>query len=75
MKCPECVKEGKTSIVLDPGYGVTTAMCVHAYWDEDGKRHVHNPNTRTVHYSCSNGHDWVDSRRGSCWCGWGKEDG
>jgi hypothetical protein len=69
MKCPECEKLGFKSCVYPNGCSVT-AMCSNNYYDENGKYHVHNMNTRTTHYTCSNGHSWVEDTTGSCWCGW-----
>ncbi len=69
MKCPECVALGQRSTVQDHG-GSVTCMGFSSYYDEDGKRHSHDPNTRTMGYSCSNGHRWTERSSGSCWCGW-----
>jgi hypothetical protein len=68
MTCPECVKEAKRSVVYVGASSVTCMMYEH-YFDEDGKEHVHNPNTTSTHYSCSQGHSWVEGTRGKCWCG------
>lgn len=70
MKCPDCVKEGLKSNVY-PGHSYTTAMFCRPYYDEDGKLHVHDMNTTTTSYYCSNNHTWSKSHQGSCWCGWG----
>ncbi len=69
MKCPQCVKEGKRSTVT-PGFSSTTAMYCAPYYDEDGKHHHHDLNMTTTGYACSNGHEWTEGKRGSCWCGW-----
>ena len=71
MKCPQCTKEGKKSQVY-PGMCTTTLLFCPPYYDEDGKYHNHDSNTTTTQYKCSNGHEWVENTRGSCWCGWGK---
>ncbi|KKM73649.1 hypothetical protein LCGC14_1408380 [marine sediment metagenome] len=74
MKCPECEKAGLKSTIYDPGGYFITAMCVQSFWDEDGKRHVHDGNWRTKSYSCSNGHRWSESWRPKCpTCGKGGE--
>jgi len=65
MKCPDCVKEGKTSKVFDHG-GSTTCMGWTPYWDEGGTYHSHDPNTHASSYSCSNGHIWVEKNRAQC---------
>lgn len=59
MKCPECIKEGKRSIVTEDGCS-STAMYCPPRWDENGKRIVDNVNTTTTEYSCSNGHIWTE---------------
>jgi hypothetical protein len=45
-------------------------MCVQNFYDGEGRHHYHDPNTHTVNYSCSNGHQWTEKTSGSCWCGW-----
>lgn len=71
MKCSECVKENKKSCVY-VGVGSVTAMYFAPYYDEKGEFHHHDGNTHSTSYSCSNGHHWTESRRGSpCHCGWG----
>lgn len=70
MKCPTCVNEG-TKSTLSVGMSITTSMYFSPFYDEDGKYHHHDGNTTTTSYRCSNGHEFSDSRTGSCWCGWG----
>lgn len=65
MKCPVCIKEGERSTVSGGG-GFVTSMPIHAFWDEDGKYHVHNPNERNWGYSCSRGHRWVEGGTPLC---------
>jgi hypothetical protein len=67
MKCPECVKAGQRSEVYDLGSS-TTLMGVHAYYDENGQHHYHDPNKTTTGYRCSKGHEWSDTTRNFCWC-------
>lgn len=57
MKCEKCIEEGKKSTVMDRG-GMTTCMGTHAYYDEDGVYHFHDPNAHIGNYECSNGHSW-----------------
>lgn len=71
MICPQCRKEGLKSKVY-PGGGSTTLMYCQPFYDEGGKYHHHDSNTTRYNYSCSNGHEWVEYSKGSCWCGWGK---
>jgi hypothetical protein len=33
-----------------------TAMPIDAFFDEEGRKHFHNPNNVTQSYRCSNGH-------------------
>lgn len=73
MKCPQCVKEGKKSIVY-PGSSSTTNMHWDPYYDEDGKYHSHDPNHHTKDYCCSKGHMWIKSGLDRCPnCDYGKE--
>lgn len=70
MICQECKKQGNTSKVYGGNTGFVTAMAVHSYYDEEGREHFHDPNTTTINYHSSNGHKWLESHKGLCWCGW-----
>ncbi len=73
MKCPECVSDGKKSIVY-PGSSSTTLMGYQTYYDEDGVFHKHDPNDVQSNYSCSNGHQWIDHTKIDCPnCDWPNE--
>jgi hypothetical protein len=71
--CAVCADKGLKSTVVHKG-GSETMMGVAAYYDTAGRYHVHNPNTRTHKYQCSNGHLWsveADARRCPAeGCGW-----
>lgn len=60
MKCPECQKEGNTSLVY-PGMSTTTDMYYQPYYDEQGNYHDNDNNSVTTEYTCSNGHTWKES--------------
>ena len=66
MICQKCQEMGEKSIVYEPYGWFTTAMCGNNFYDEEGKYHVHDPNTSTGTYSCSKGHEWSITRRTSC---------
>ena len=70
MICKECAVEGKTSKVFAPSGGICALIAYSVYYDESGKRHDHDPNATAYDYHCSNGHAWVKTVTGSCWCGW-----
>lgn len=73
MKCPFCEEEGKTSKVY-VGIGSSTLMAHSPYYDENGQFHMHDPNTHTGNYTCSNGHAWSDSEiRGCSSCDYGRK--
>ncbi len=72
MDCPVCISAGQSSTVSDEGTTATTAH-FEPHRDEDGRRHHHDPNTRTWAYSCTTGHRWWVSVGFSCWCGWRRE--
>lgn len=65
MKCPECVKEGKTSRVYPKGRQVTL-LGYHSYFDEAGVYHDHDPNRVTDFYRCSNGHEYTTKSMVTC---------
>lgn len=56
MKCLQCDKENKTSILTDLGYSMTLLGGYNTFYDENGIKHHHNPNTKETTYRCSNGH-------------------
>lgn len=64
--CEECRREGERSVVHAPMGGVSTLMGIHAFYDEDGNRHVHDPNWTTQHVQCSRGHSWGVTRGRPC---------
>lgn len=73
MKCPVCVEKGLKSSVY-PGMMTSTAMYCPPYYDEDGNYHSHDGNTHTTNYSCSQGHTWAESSKGTCpSCDFGKD--
>ena len=57
MICPICAKKGLKSYVY-VGTMTTTLMYSQPYYDEEGKYHFNDPNTRCTDYRCSNGHNW-----------------
>lgn len=65
MKCKTCQEQGLTSKVFDQG-STSTLMAFSMFWDEGGVRHVHDPNTHTYLYSCSNGHRWAEPTIYAC---------
>lgn len=69
MICPQCIKEGTTSTVVNEGT-MTTLMGYIDWYDEQGKYHDHDDNTRTSYCKCSNGHEFEYRQENSCWCGW-----
>jgi rubrerythrin len=60
MKCPECVASGKKSRIT-PGMASITAMHCAPYYDEEGVYHLHDFNTTTTNYGCTNGHQWRET--------------
>lgn len=69
MKCEQCVKDGKRSTVT-PGTSYRTAMWCPPFYDADGAYHNHDLNSTTTEMRCSEGHSWIVTMSGSCWCGW-----
>lgn len=66
MKCPECEKSGERSFFYEDECCISTAMCSHSYFDEDGREHRHNPNTRSLGAHCSKGHEFRIKLRSLC---------
>lgn len=74
MTCEKCMLDKKKSRVMTYG-GASTLLTHTPYYDEDGKLHQHDPNWRTHHFTCSNGHEWTMTRRFRCSnCDFGKYD-
>lgn len=61
MKCPECVKQGKKSVVT---FGSTITNAGPYYpmrYDEDGKLMPRPSPTSKTYYTCSNNHAWSET--------------
>ncbi len=79
MICEKCKEQGLKSRVSEMGCS-KTLLGYRPFYDENGKRHYHNPNVTTTSYKCSNGHSWETKSRGGgrygrCWCGWPDKEG
>ena len=57
MTCKECKATGEKSTVIDAGTETTCAGWF-PYFDEQGRRHSHDPNRHSTRYNCSQGHWW-----------------
>lgn len=66
MKCPDCVSEDRESRVFALGASTTLLGGTSTFWDEDGFKHHHDPNTTTWSFKCSNGHIWHEKSKYSC---------
>lgn len=60
--CPEC--KGRKSIVKLTGNS-STIVAVNKFKDEFGY-HIHDPNTKTISYSCNMGHKWTVTYKEPC---------
>ena len=67
-RCAVCWSQGRRhKVFLSPSYTVTLMRVKPGYWDEDGVWHPPcDPNHRTFHYSCSNGHQWSEKIKPDC---------
>ena len=67
MRCPVCVEKDLTSMVSSsPGFRSTDSCGGMEYWDEGEKLHVHNPNSTTRRFCCTNGHDMLMVQYDTC---------
>ncbi len=66
MKCPQCVREGKTSRLYNEQGGTMTCIAFQHYYDEKGLYHTHDPNWTSWFYKCSNGHSVCVSTFSGC---------
>lgn len=72
MECKQCRSESKEWEKIHPTGSRRTMMGVERFWDKQGDYHVHDRNTVTRGFRCSEGHRWESkSKDGLCWCGWG----
>ncbi len=74
-RCKTCEKEGTKSILyVSPGGDEKGPA--QLFYDEDGKKHVHDPTVYYTVYHCSKGHQFTTKSVGKCpsceWVG-GKE--
>jgi hypothetical protein len=67
MKCPACVEAGLTSR-FDEHHGGKQSGAVARYFDEEGRRHVHDTTVFTIVMTCTNGHAFCNSFRSRCVC-------
>ena len=65
MKCDQCVDEGERSTVF-VGTGTTTLMAGVSFYDESGTYHDHDPNSSSMRYRCTRGHEWAELTARSC---------
>jgi hypothetical protein len=67
MKCPACVEAGLASR-FDEHHGPKQQGTVGRYFDEEGRRHVHDTTVFTIVMTCTNGHAFKSSFRSRCVC-------
>ena len=68
MICSECRKHGQRSrvYIIDSYYDLQIAQ--DRFFDEEGHWHVHDTNTSTTTYQCTNNHKWSETKYSMCWC-------
>jgi len=69
MICPVCKEQGLQSTVQTNGI-ISTLMGYVSYYDEEGRFHNHDDNSRMTEGRCRNGHTFAYRYENSCWCGW-----
>jgi hypothetical protein len=65
MICPVCKESGLKSTVWDSGTS-STLLGWMPYFDEEGKKHSHDPNRCSTVYTCSQGHRFVHRYHIAC---------
>jgi hypothetical protein len=65
LLCKECQAQGHKSVVYE-GHSYTTLAGFQVFYDQDGFRHEHDPNSTTTNYTCSNGHAWSTKTYSKC---------
>lgn len=60
MRCPQCIKEDKKSIVTQ-GWSISTTVHYPTRYDEEGRLMPTGVNSNTkTQYLCSKGHCWEE---------------
>lgn len=67
MKCPACVEAGKVSR-FNEHHRPKTDDIVDRFFDEDGKRHVHDHSIYEIMWTCTSGHAYQQRFRSLCPC-------
>jgi len=70
MICDACKRDGTTSTIEIGVSKEKTDRWNPPFFDENGRKHDHDPNWITTKYRCSRGHEWVRTWQRPCWCGW-----
>lgn len=65
MRCSECEEKGRTHTVRDLGSS-STLLGSQRFYDEQDKFHIHDLNTITTVYRCSNGHVFKIEEKKKC---------
>jgi hypothetical protein len=80
VKCPECFRLAtKSTVRLDNNAAYTsTDWPADVYWDEEGRKHIHDQERMGGSFKCSQGHSFAVFRRPACpscdWAGHGFPD-
>lgn len=77
MKCPECEKAGVTSTFHEGRLPTDLKATVERFFDEGGKKHVHDHTMYGVVMTCSNGHAFEQNWQSRCpqkACDWNSRD-
>lgn len=69
MICPICKEENLIS-TIELGLAHTTYAGFPAFYDELGRYHHHDDNSKIRNCKCSNGHEFRYRTQNECWCGW-----
>jgi hypothetical protein len=67
MRCPECERAGRAHTFHQERVSPEPRPPkVDIFWDEHGKKHVHDHEVRTWVYRCSNGHAYKQTAMSAC---------
>lgn len=66
MKCPECLVLRQKSKVKPLPVCVNQDLKADRFYDENRRRHFHDPNVRKQYFSCTRGHQWFELRVSEC---------
>lgn len=65
QRCPHCANQGRTNFGFLSG-AMGDSQAIEELMDDQGRKHIHDPNETRLSYRCSDGHKWSLGVRVKC---------